>query len=78
MRKIVVLGGDGFCGWPTALHLSGLGHRVTIVDNFARRAIDKLLGADSLTPIAPMEERIDAWNSVNHRKIAFAIPSPHE
>ncbi|MEM9063440.1 MAG: NAD-dependent epimerase/dehydratase family protein [Pseudomonadota bacterium] len=71
MRNIVVLGGDGFCGWPTALHLSALGHRVTIVDNFARRAIDKQLGADSLTPIASMDERLEAWNSVNYRTIAF-------
>lgn len=71
MRNVIVLGGDGFCGWPTALHLSALGHRVTIVDNFARREIDEALGADSLTPIASMDERLDAWNSINRYKIAF-------
>ena len=48
--KVIVLGGDGFCGWPTALHLSHLGHDVVIVDNFARRNADIELGAESLTP----------------------------
>jgi len=51
-KNIVILGGDGFCGWPAALHLSDAGHRVTIVDNLSRRAIDAQLGTLSLTPIA--------------------------
>jgi len=50
-KKIVVLGGDGFCGWPTSLHLSDKGHDVIIVDNLSRRKIDVELGCDSLTPI---------------------------
>jgi UDP-sulfoquinovose synthase len=50
--KILVLGGDGFCGWPTSLHLSNIGHDVTIVDNLSRRAIDIELEVQSLTPIA--------------------------
>ena len=49
--RILVLGGDGFCGWPAALHLSQLGHDVDIVDNLSRRRIDEELGTDSLTPI---------------------------
>ena len=60
-QNIIVIGGDGFCGWPTALHLSKLGHQITIVDNLSRRMIDRKLGTDSLTPIAPIAERIRAW-----------------
>lgn len=62
--KIVVLGGDGFCGWPTALHLADNGHKVIIVDNLSRRRIDKKLGVESLTPIKPIEERLAAWKEV--------------
>jgi UDP-sulfoquinovose synthase len=60
-KKIVVFGGDGFCGWPTALHLSDQGHEVIIVDNLSRRAIDLELGCDSLTPIQPMEVGSTQW-----------------
>ena len=56
--KVLILGGDGFCGWPTALHLSQLGYDVTVVDNLSRRNIDIELEAYSLTPIRPMGERI--------------------
>ena len=48
---ILVLGGDGFCGWPTSLHLSAAGYDVAIVDNLSRRKIDIELGTESLTPI---------------------------
>ncbi|KUG56776.1 NAD-dependent dehydratase [Serinicoccus chungangensis] len=65
--KIAVLGGDGFCGWPAALHLSDLGHDVVIVDNLVRRRIDEELGASSLTPIASPEERLAAWEQVGGR-----------
>ena len=54
-KKVIVLGGDGFCGWPTSLYLSDQGHDVVIVDNLSRRKIDLDLGCDSLTPIASME-----------------------
>ncbi len=70
--KILVLGGDGFCGWPTALHLSSAGHDVTIVDNLSRREIDARLGVQSLTPIATMQERIKAWHDVTGHTIRFA------
>ncbi|WKK61169.1 NAD-dependent epimerase/dehydratase family protein [Corynebacterium sp. P3-F1] len=69
--KIAVLGGDGFCGWPASLHLSDIGHDVTIVDNLSRRAIDEELGAESLTPIASIDERISAWKEVSGKDIAF-------
>ncbi|WP_371156911.1 NAD-dependent epimerase/dehydratase family protein [Jannaschia sp. 2305UL9-9] len=71
MKQIMIIGGDGFCGWPTALHLSSKGHDVTIVDNLSRRAIDEELGANSLTPIESIETRIAAWKEVSGRDIAF-------
>lgn len=69
--KIAILGGDGFCGWPASLHLSNLGHDVVIVDNLSRRAIDEELGASSLTPIAPIEDRITAWKDVSGKSLEF-------
>ena len=69
--KVMVLGGDGFCGWPTALHLSERGDEVTIVDNLSRRNIDNELEAQSLTPIQPMGVRLAAWKEVSGRDIAF-------
>lgn len=71
--KILVLGGDGFCGWPTALHLSEHGHDVIIVDNLARRMMDVELEAGSLTPIAPMGERLRAWSDVGGKQIRFEM-----
>ncbi len=69
--KILVLGGDGFCGWPTSLHLSRRGHDVVIADNFARRAADAELGAESLTPIASLDTRLTAWHEMGGRRIGF-------
>lgn len=69
--KVLVLGGDGFCGWPTSLHLSDLGHDVAIVDNLSRRNIDIELECDSLTPIRPMGERLRAWEEVSGKEITF-------
>ena len=71
MKKIVVLGGDGFCGWPTALHLSALGHDVTIIDNLSRRNIDNELEVSSLTPIMPMSTRLQVWQEVSGQQIKF-------
>ncbi|WP_411836891.1 NAD-dependent epimerase/dehydratase family protein [Paracoccus sp. ME4] len=67
--KIIVLGGDGFCGWPTALHLSARGHEVVIVDNLSRRKIDVELEVTSLTPIRPLGERLRAWTEVSGKAI---------
>ncbi len=69
--KVLVLGGDGFCGWPTSLHLSRRGHDVVIVDNFARRNADIELDAHSLTPIAPLPTRLAAWEEITGHKIGF-------
>ena len=69
--KILVLGGDGFCGWPTSLHLSDAGHDVLIADNLSRRRIDDELGAESLTPIRTIDERLDAWHAVSGRRLRF-------
>jgi UDP-sulfoquinovose synthase len=67
--KIAVLGGDGYCGWATALYLSRRGHDVAIVDNFARRLWDHELGAQTLTPIRPLNERLSVWQQLTGRVI---------
>lgn len=70
-NNILVLGGDGFCGWPTALHLSNCGFDVTIVDNLSRRKIDIELEVDSLTPISPISTRLVTWKEVSGKVIDF-------
>src|SRR5246500_3413267 len=69
--RVLVLGGDGFCGWPTALYLSDRGHDITILDNLSPRKIDIDLEVDSLTPIVPIGERIRAWREVSGREMGF-------
>lgn len=69
--KILILGGDGFCGWPTSLHLSASGHDVVIVDSLARRNIDNELETSSLTPIQAIGARVAAWREVSGRTIGF-------
>jgi len=69
--KIFILGGDGFCGWPTSLYLSSRGHDIVIVDNLSRRKIDIELGVDSLTPIRPIQERIQVWKEATGREIEY-------
>jgi UDP-sulfoquinovose synthase len=68
MRHLI-LGGDGYLGWPTAMRFSGKGHEVAVVDNFARRRWHEEAGTDSLTPIAPLGERIEAWKEVSGKTI---------
>lgn len=72
MAKIFVLGGDGFCGWPTSLHLSAAGHDVVIVDNLSRRKIDVELEVQSLTPIQPLSARVAAWEEITGNRIRTA------
>ncbi|MGH3291532.1 MAG: NAD-dependent epimerase/dehydratase family protein [Trebonia sp.] len=69
--KVLVLGGDGFCGWPTSLHLSDVGHDVTIVDNLSRREIDLELEVESLTPIRSIGERRRVWRELTGKEIGF-------
>jgi UDP-sulfoquinovose synthase len=63
--RVLVLGGDGYLGWPTALHLSRRGHEVGVVDNFARRQYDHEMGVESLVPISPMHKRVRVWHEVS-------------
>jgi UDP-sulfoquinovose synthase len=67
--RVLILGGDGYLGWPTAMRFSGGGHEVAVVDNFARRRWVEEAGSDSLTPIAPLDERIKAWREVAGKQI---------
>lgn len=67
--RVLVLGGDGFCGWPTALHFAARGHQVAIVDNLIRRRWDEELGTSSLTPIASLEDRVVAWERMTGQRI---------
>ncbi|MGH3008148.1 MAG: NAD-dependent epimerase/dehydratase family protein [Gaiellaceae bacterium] len=71
--KILILGGDGFCGWPTALHLAEGGHDVVILDNLVRREWDVELGSGSLTPIRTTEERLEAWHGLGGREIKLVL-----
>ena len=69
--KAIILGGDGFCGWPSALHLSKNGYDVVIVDNLSRRNIDVELGVSSLTPILPIQKRLNAWRELTGHDILY-------
>ena len=71
--RIMVLGGDGYLGWPTAMHFSHRGHDVLVVDNFARRQADAELDTDSLIPISTLEERLCAWHEVSGRQVQAAV-----
>jgi len=71
--RIAVLGGDGFVGWPTCLHLSDLGHEIHIIDNLSRRWIDAELGVQSLTPMDSIQERCRIWHEVTGRKLHFHL-----
>ena len=72
-KNILVIGGDGFCGWPLALRLSNSGHKVVIVDNLSRRKIDLELGTNSLTKISSIYDRIKAWKEVSGKDIKFEL-----
>src|SRR5690349_24300653 len=71
--KIAVLGGDGYCGWATALYLSQKGHSVAIVDNYVRRSWDHELGAQTLTPIRPLTDRLRVWQNLTGRTIEMFV-----
>ncbi|MBO8234663.1 NAD-dependent epimerase/dehydratase family protein [Prochlorococcus marinus XMU1419] len=69
--KVIVLGGDGFCGWPCAVNLAEQNHDVIIVDNLSRRKIDIDLEVESLTPIASITERLSAWEETGGKPMRF-------
>ncbi|MDN3357858.1 NAD-dependent epimerase/dehydratase family protein [Actinomadura sp. DC4] len=71
--RILVLGGDGYLGWPTALHLSQRGHEVAVADNFVRRQYDLEMGVDSLVPIESLQTRAEVWHSVTGKTIEVHV-----
>src|SRR5271170_5078939 len=71
--KVAVLGGDGYCGWATALYLSGKGHSVAIADNFSRRQWDHELGVQTLTPILPLSDRLRVWQELSGNTIELFV-----
>jgi len=71
--KIAVLGGDGYCGWATALYLSQKGHSVAIIDNYLRRQWDHELGAQTLTPIRPLTDRLRVWQNLTGKTIELFV-----
>jgi UDP-sulfoquinovose synthase len=71
--KVLVIGGDGYCGWATALHLSNKGYDVGIMDNLVRRHWDMKLGVETLTPIAPIQQRIQRWQDLTGKSIDLFV-----
>jgi len=71
--RVLVIGGDGYCGWATALHLSNRGYEVGILDSLVRRYWDLQLGCDTLTPIAPISHRIQRWQDLTGKSIDLFV-----
>jgi UDP-sulfoquinovose synthase len=71
--RILVLGGDGYCGWPTSCYLSSRGHQVGIVDNFVRRLWDHEIGVSTLTPIRALKERVQTWKEISGETIDWFV-----
>ena len=69
--KILVLGGDGYCGWATSLYLSARGHEVALADSLVRRQWDRELGVETLTPIASIHDRLRIWQRISGKEIPF-------
>ena len=73
MKNILIIGGDGFCGWPLSLRLSNRGHNIIIADNLSRRKIDIELGTNSLTNISSIYDRINTWKKIKNNNIEFYL-----
>jgi UDP-sulfoquinovose synthase len=71
--RVLVIGGDGYCGWATALHLSNKGYEVGILDSLVRRFWDTQLGADTLTPIASIQQRLQRWQDLTGKSIPLFV-----
>jgi len=69
--KVMIMGMDGYLGWPLAMHLSGRGHEVSGVDNFSRRKYVEEMKSWSATPIQSMEKRLSAYEEATGRKLGF-------
>ncbi|KAG0587183.1 hypothetical protein KC19_2G146300 [Ceratodon purpureus] len=72
-KKVMIIGGDGYCGWASALHLSKQGYEVAIVDNMCRRAFDEQLGLQTLTPIVSLSKRVKRWKAVSGKELAVYV-----
>ena len=71
--NILILGGDGYLGWPTAMYLSNRGHRVGILDNFAKRRWEMELNVEPLLPILTLHDRVDAWKEVSGQTLELFV-----
>ena len=71
--KVLIIGGDGYCGWATALHLSNRGYEVGILDSLVRRYWDAQLGVETLTPIAPIGKRLQRWKDLTGKTIDWFV-----
>jgi UDP-sulfoquinovose synthase len=71
--RILVLGGDGYLGWATAMYFSNRDHTVAVVDNFTRRLMHAERGTDSLTPISSLHKRVDSWQEIAGRTIEMFV-----
>ncbi|MCC5898012.1 MAG: NAD-dependent epimerase/dehydratase family protein [Phormidium sp. BM_Day4_Bin.17] len=71
--KVLVIGGDGYCGWATALYLSNRGHDVAILDSLIRRHWDSQLQIETLTPIAPIQRRLQRWYELTGKRIELFL-----
>jgi UDP-sulfoquinovose synthase len=71
--KILILGGDGYLGWPTAMYLSARDHEVAVLDNFSKRAWELELNAGPLIPIGTLPDRVRAWQEVTGRSISLFV-----
>lgn len=71
--KVMIIGGDGYCGWATALHLSNLGYEVAIVDSLIRRHFDEQLGTQTLTPIASLKNRVKKWKQLSGKQLSVYV-----
>ena len=72
-KKVMIIGGDGYCGWATALHLSNLGYEVAIVDSLIRRHFDEQLGTQTLTPIASLKNRVKKWKHLSGKELSVFV-----
>jgi len=71
--RVLVIGGDGYCGWATALYLSNRGHDVGILDSLVRRGWDREIGVETLTPITPIQQRLQRWRAETGKFINLFI-----
>jgi UDP-sulfoquinovose synthase len=71
--RILILGGDGYLGWPTAMYLSNQGHEVAVLDNMVKRFWEAEIGVEPLGPIRPLHIRVQRWEELTGKKISVFI-----